>query len=100
MVGRKFVTNRHRVRLRISGSVQGVGYRYSALAEARRLHLSGFVRNEPDSTVTAEVEGTEEAVSTFVRWARRGPVGASVAGVDVEPLPPGGDSGSGFAITG
>ncbi|MBT9253234.1 MAG: acylphosphatase [Brockia lithotrophica] len=46
-----------RLFLRIVGRVQGVGYRAFVLREATRRGITGWVRNEPDGTVTAEVQG-------------------------------------------
>ncbi len=54
--------------LRLIGSVQGVGLRASAKAKADELGITGFVRNEPDSSVTMEAEGLKEAVERFVFW--------------------------------
>jgi acylphosphatase len=58
--------------------VQGVFYRASALAEAQRLGLAGFVKNLPDGAVEAVVEGIEDAVEQFVSWCKVGPPGARV----------------------
>jgi acylphosphatase len=69
--------------LTISGRVQGVGYRMSRVAEARRLGVTGWVRNRRDGTVEAVVDGSPDAVAQIVRWARRGPPAASVTQVDV-----------------
>jgi acylphosphatase len=68
----------------ISGRVQGVGYRASMVDEARRLGISGWVRNRRDGTVEAAVDGDAAAVAAIVAWARRGPPGARVADVLVE----------------
>lgn len=79
-------------RLRIRGLVQGVAYRASALAEARRLRLDGWVRNRLDGSVEALVAGPEAAVETFIAWARRGPPAARVNGIEIlpgDPPPPG-----------
>jgi acylphosphatase len=73
-----------RFRIRVQGRVQGVFYRASARAEAQRLGLSGFVRNEPDGSVYAEAEGEREALQQFLAWCRRGPPHARVDRVDVE----------------
>jgi acylphosphatase len=73
-----------RVSLQISGRVQGVFYRRDARREAQRLGLAGFVRNESDGSVYAEVEGFSEKVGEFIRWSRRGPPNARVESVKVE----------------
>ncbi|HRE17054.1 MAG TPA: acylphosphatase [Rhodocyclaceae bacterium] len=67
----------------ISGLVQGVGYRYATLCEARHLGLSGWVRNRRDGTVEAVVAGSGEAVAALIAWARQGPPAARVSDVRV-----------------
>ncbi len=69
--------------LTISGRVQGVGYRASMIDEARRLGVTGWVRNRRDGSVEAVVDGGPAAVTAIVEWARRGPPGAQVTGVAV-----------------
>ena len=71
-------------RLRITGKVQGVGFRYSLQEEAGRLGVNGWVRNRRDGSVEALVQGDSGAVEAMVAWARRGPPGARVVDLRVE----------------
>ena len=70
-------------RLRIFGVVQGVGYRWSMVEEARRLGVRGGVRNRRDGSVEAIVAGPRNAVDQIIDWARKGPPSAAVTRVDV-----------------
>ncbi|HQW21314.1 MAG TPA: acylphosphatase [Rhodocyclaceae bacterium] len=70
--------------LTISGRVQGVGFRYSMASAARRIGLSGWVRNRRDGTVEALIAGNAEAIAAMLVWVRQGPPGASVRHVAVE----------------
>jgi acylphosphatase len=74
-------------RLRISGQVQGVGYRDAMQRQAERLRITGWVRNRLDGTVEALVQGPQEEVDRLVAWARRGPPAARVDHVQVESQP-------------
>ena len=71
------------LRLEIRGLVQGVGYRWSMVEEARRLGIRGWVRNRRDGSVEAMVMGPPEAADRIVGWARRGPRSSAVETVDV-----------------
>jgi acylphosphatase len=75
-----------RVRVRIKGFVQGVFFRASTRDVARRLGLTGWVRNLPDGSVEAVFEGDKERVREAVIWCHKGPHGASVTDVDEEWL--------------
>ncbi|HZU13260.1 MAG TPA: acylphosphatase [Chloroflexota bacterium] len=88
-----------RAHLRIHGRVQGVFFRQSAAEHARSLGLTGWVRNVPDGTVEAVVQGERDAVQSFLRWARRGPSGARVEQVEIGWEAPGQELDS-FRITG
>ncbi len=76
------------LRARVTGRVQGVGFRWSAVNEARRLGLRGRVRNAADGSVEVEAEGDAGALAEFFAWLRRGPSGAWVTGVEVDPPGP------------
>ncbi|MBX3461625.1 MAG: acylphosphatase [Planctomycetes bacterium] len=72
-----------RITFLVRGRVQGVGFRASAAAEARRCGLSGFVQNRADGAVAGEAQGAADGVAAFVRWLGQGPPLASVDSVDV-----------------
>ncbi|MGC8932122.1 MAG: acylphosphatase [Candidatus Methanodesulfokora sp.] len=73
-----------RAHLRIYGWVQGVFFRSSMRRVAKRLGVVGWVRNLPDGSVEAVVEGEKEKVEEIIKWAHRGPELAVVERVDVE----------------
>lgn len=72
-----------RVHVVVTGRVQGVGFRYTTVDEARRLGVHGWVRNRDDGAVEAEVEGERTGVEALVRFLHRGPPGAWVQDVAV-----------------
>jgi len=69
--------------LRIHGRVQGVWFRESMRVEAERLNVTGWVRNTPDGTVEAVIQGPAVAVETLIEWARSGPPLARVDRVEI-----------------
>jgi acylphosphatase len=77
-------------RFLISGRVQGVGFRYFTVDVARRAGATGWVRNLPDGSVEAFVEGDDEAVTRIERAFRSGRRGARVDTVDVDAEEPSG----------
>lgn len=76
-----------RAHLYISGYVQGVAYRYSAIRTAKRLGVTGWVKNLRDRRVEAVIEGEQAQVEQMIEWCRQGPPAASVAGVEVSYSP-------------
>ena len=62
--------------------VQGVGFRYSTVTQARRLGLTGYVRNLPEGSVEVVAEGEEDMLRRLAAWLQHGPPGAHVRQVD------------------
>ena len=87
-----------RAHLKIYGRVQGVGFRRSMQREARKLGVNGWVRNLPDGSVEAVLEGDEERVEALIGWAHQGPPLARVTRVEVKWEQPKGEKG--FRIVG
>jgi acylphosphatase len=67
-----------RAHVRLSGRVQGVGFRYITAAEAQQRRVTGWVRNLDDGGVEAVFEGARATVEDIVRWCAEGPPGAYV----------------------
>jgi acylphosphatase len=76
-----------RVWLRITGRVQGVGFRFSAADAAQRLGLTGWVRNTADGHVELVAEGDRQHVERLIAWCHSGPRGALVTAVEQRWLP-------------
>ena len=69
-------------RLRITGRVQGVGYREAMLETAAQLGVTGWVRNRADGSVEAAVHGDAQSIEAIIIWAQRGPPAARVISVE------------------
>jgi acylphosphatase len=80
-----------RRRVIVSGHVQGVWYRESLRRQAQALGITGWVRNSPDGTVEAGLEGDAAAVDTVIAWMRVGPPRARVTDVVVVEESPTGE---------
>lgn len=80
-----------RRRVRVRGTVQGVGFRWSCAREADRLGVHGWVANRPDGSVEAAVEGEPAAVDALLAWLAHGPPGAFVTAAEVAAEEPVGD---------
>ena len=75
-----------RLRVRVNGRVQGVGFRFATYREAEVLELAGWVRNLYDGRVEAEFEGPRVRLEEMLDWCRKGPPFARVDQVEVEWL--------------
>ena len=77
-----------RVRVVVSGRVQGVWFRDSCRQRARIERVGGWVRNRSDGAVEAEFEGELRAVERMIAWCRQGPTHATVSDVTTVTIPP------------
>jgi acylphosphatase len=82
-----------RMRVLVSGAVQGVFFRATCASRARGAGLGGFVRNLADGRVEAAFEGPRDDVEALVSWCRAGPPGANVEDVQLVDEKPAGDRG-------
>ena len=73
----------------VRGQVQGVNFRSATQAQARRLGLVGWVRNQPDGSVEVLAEGPRAALDKLLAFLRRGPPAARVGDVQPEWRPVG-----------
>lgn len=67
-----------RMRVIVSGRVQGVFFRAYTRETAQSLKLTGWVRNLPDGKVEAVFEGEDNNVQAMLEWCRKGPPHAIV----------------------
>lgn len=74
--------DRKGVRITFQGRVQGVGFRYWTMRLASKFEVAGWVRNEPDGSVTVECEGPASDVDAFLSLLKKGPPGARVDRAD------------------
>lgn len=74
-----------KVLIKISGPrVQGVGFRFESYQMFAELNLTGKAENGKDGSLEVEAEGEEADLEKFAEWAKKGPVGARVAKVEVK----------------
>ncbi len=69
--------------IRISGRVQGVGFRYAARSAAHMLGINGFIRNLPNGDVYLEAEGAATQVEEYLKWCHQGPPRAVIRFIDI-----------------
>ena len=73
--------------LKVSGRVQGVGYRYFTESTARKSGVTGWVRNMPDGRVEAEIQGESDELRYFLAQLRKGPALSRVKDIDKYEVP-------------
>lgn len=76
-----------RVRVFITGRVQGVFFRQAMKAKAMQNSVSGWVRNLQDGRVEAVMEGSDVSVDYMVEWCHGGPANAIVEDVEIRKEP-------------
>lgn len=72
----------------VRGKVQGVFFRQSTKDAAKKLGISGTVKNNSDGTVYIVAEGEMNQLEKFISWCKTGPPRADVVGVEVNEMPP------------
>jgi acylphosphatase len=75
------------IRCYISGTVQGVFYRASAQAEARKYGITGWAKNLPDGRVEVIACGATKNLELFFLWLKQGPKNAQVHHATFEEIP-------------
>jgi len=73
-----------RVKLLISGRVQGVGFRFNTKRKAKKLGVKGWVKNLDNGKVKAVAEGKEKDLEKLIEWAKKGPFTAKVTDINIE----------------
>lgn len=72
-----------RIRVKVFGDVQGVGFRHYTQYRARKIGVNGWVKNNPDKTVEAVFEGEDEKVDDMVEFCKHGSESAYVENVEI-----------------
>ena len=67
----------------VHGYVQGVGYRYFTFRKAIELNLTGWVKNNPDGTVSIYAEGDKGLIDSFIDELKIGPRASSVTDIKI-----------------
>ncbi len=77
--------NKH-IHIKISGKVQGVGFRFSTYEQLVDLGLVGRAENTEDRAVLVDTEGPEEKLVQLIQWCKTGPTGAKVENVEITEI--------------
>ncbi|MBY8988915.1 MAG: acylphosphatase [Candidatus Lokiarchaeota archaeon] len=73
-----------RIIINVYGLVQGVFFRYTTRKVARKLGLTGTVKNLPNGSVYIEAEGPEDKLKELLKFAKKGPKSANVETIEYE----------------
>lgn len=71
---------------RITGRVQGVGFRAATVRQAHQMGVCGWIRNLEDGAVEVTLQATPDRIDRLLSWLRSGPPGARVADITHEVL--------------
>ena len=71
------------VNMKITGKVQGVGFRYFVLRQAQKLGINGWVNNKPNGAVEALAQGDKEDLEQFIAKVKQGPAFSRVEDVSL-----------------
>lgn len=74
--------NKH-INIKVTGKVQGVGFRFLTYEKFVDLGLQGRAENNPDRSITIDVEGPEDKLEALIEWCKQGPTDARVENVEV-----------------
>ena len=80
-----------RILARFDGYVQGIGFRYTTVCLAMELGVRGFVRNEPDGSVTMAAEGSEDVLLALLSRVRTSHIGRYIVNESISWSPPSGE---------
>lgn len=72
-----------KVNIKIYGRIQGVFFRQQSKEQAKKFNLFGFAKNEKDGSVTIELEGEDNDILEFIKWAKKGPELAEVKDIKI-----------------
>ncbi|OCK83705.1 Acylphosphatase [Lepidopterella palustris CBS 459.81] len=71
-----------RISYKVGGKVQGVNFRKFTVKQAKRIGITGFVRNASDGSVIGEAQGSDKALKEFIQHLNKGPLAASVTSIE------------------
>ncbi len=76
-----------KIKISVKGKVQGVFFRSETNKKANKLGLNGWVKNEPDGTVTIMAAGDESQLKELIKWCAQNPGHSDVSNIEVTDLP-------------